>query len=1281
MEAQTIMVSDSLSWNEPVQTNVSKDFAINSLSFNGAIYTKANSVLPFFTKKVSTNSSTDIDYFQISSVNTTALTTKELQIIENAGLIPFIDTLSMSANVFQERKKSFITLGFYPVIKNKSTQQIEKIKSFTLKIVLKNKAVPKTRVYAANSILATGSWRKISTSAEGVYIIRKQDIVNMGLSPNTTEPNLISIFGNGGYPLSENNSIVRNDDIQELAVSVVGGGDGSFDDNDYVLFYAKSPLGWQYNSSSREFVYEKNSYSDLAYYFVTFDVGIGQKKRIQISSAITDTVTKSISSYTRVFSYEKERVNLAKSGRDWLGETFDLTTSYSFPFRISNLDISKPLNVIVKTASSSSATASFFINIGGASQSMSLNGISQSQVRATEARQQFVFSPASSNFSVNISYLKPTSLAIGYLNYINIIAQCNLAQTESQLFLRNTDTLSNSSVLEYTVLNGSSSKVWNVSDLNNVKQIPTTTNGTSLVFIDRGDSAYQYCIFNQQSYFSPSYVGLVGNQNLHALSPSNMVIVSHPNYLNEANRLKQFHENERGLTVSIVTPEEINNEFASGSPDMVAIRDFAKMCYDKFGPNTFKYLLLFGDATYDYRNILGLGGNFVPTYETPISTDDYASFASDDFFALLDDSEGENCVGLLDIGVGRFIANSETEAKDMVDKTIRYCSQYELVKSDGNVVSNFGDWKNTITIIGDDQDGNVHLATAKKLSLIVEQNYPTFNIEKIFFDAYPQVSNSGGQRYPDVETAINQRMRKGSLLMNYVGHGGEVGWAHERVLRNSDILSWENKYNMPIMLTATCEFTRYDDPERISAGELVFMNSNGGAAAMLTTSRVAWSSTNEYLCINFYNNAFERLSDNSYYALGDLIRISKNLDPGGWANLRNFVLIGDPSIPFAFPKHKIKATSINNNPTKGSTSTIDDKKTFAKLTDVDVKTNPDTLKALSLSTIKGIVTDNQDQKLSLFNGEVSVTIYDKPSTIQTLGNDPDSPPTTFSYQKNIIFKGRAKVVNGDFELSFIVPKDINYNYGYGKMSLYAKCDTADASGYFSNFIVGGYSNNAIVDNDPPSIKMYLNDQSFANLSLTNENPILIAEVCDSSGINIMGSAIGHDAIITLDKESENAIVVNDFFEPQVNSYQKGVFKYPFNDLSEGKHTLTFKVWDILNNSSEKTIEFTVVKEKDLALAHVLNYPNPFSTHTSFYFEHNQIESAMDVKVQIFTVTGKIVKTIIQNTQFNGFISEAIEWDGTDDYGDKLAKGVYLYKISVRTSTGKYAEKIEKLVIL
>jgi hypothetical protein len=865
VQSQNINIVDTLSWQEPFKTVVNGDYTFTSLSFSGAIYPFANSIIPLYSSKIKIPLNQIISEIKVKKLITVPLSTTELSILQTSKEKNKIDSFNLKTSIFSERKNSFLTINFTPIIKNKN--KFEKVTQFEIEIILApNPKGTKVRTYAPNSILASGKWYKFGVKNEGIHILKYQDIISMGLNPSTIDPSWISIFGNGGTPIPENNATPRPDDLNESAVFVSGGGDGKFDLNDYVLFYTKSPIGWSYNSTTQLFEYQNNIYSDYAYYFVTFDQSIGQKKRISSAPLVTDPYTINVTKYYRYFSYEKELTNLLKSGNDWLGEEFDVNTSLSFPFRISNLDLTEPLKTGINVASNATIAANFSVNIGGSSQIIPVPAASLSNEKAVGAYKLLSFTPTASSFNLNLSYIKPTTLAVGWLNNIVINAKCNLSQTESQIVFRNPETVGIGNIAKYNIANAITSTIWDVTDINNIKSVQTTIEGTNLTFVYLGDTLHEFVSFNGQSFYSPQYIGTVDNQNLHALPAADMIIITHPNYKSEAERLQEFHQNERGLTVHVVTTTQVYNEFACGSPDISAIRDFAKMLYDKYG-SSFKYLLLFGDASYDFKNRLGYNQNFVPTYESTNSTDEYYSYSSDDYFALLDDNEGAECMGLLDIGVGRFVVKNNSEATQMVDKTIRYCSKINLTKTNPDQISNLGDWKNTITIIADDDDGNTHLSTAIKLSTILELNYPKFNIEKIFLDAFQQTSNSGGQRYPDVEVAINERMRKGTLLMNYVGHGGEVGWAHERILRISDIEAWQNKYNMPIMLTATCEFTRYDDPARVSAGELVFLNTNGGAAALFTTSRIAWSGTNEFLCINFYNNAFQQLNG-KYSTLG-----------------------------------------------------------------------------------------------------------------------------------------------------------------------------------------------------------------------------------------------------------------------------------------------------------------------------------------------------------------------------------------------------------------------------
>jgi len=547
----------------------------------------------------------------------------------------------------------------------------------------------------------------------------------------------------------------------------------------------------------------------------------------------------------------------------------------------------------------------------------------------------------------------------------------------------------------------------------------------------------------------------------------------------------------------------------------------------------------------------------------------------------------------------------------------------------------------------------MHLDQTETISNYVDTINKIYNIEKIYFDSYKQLSTPGGSRYPDVTDAINKRVGKGAMFVNYIGHGGELGLSHERVVELSDIKNWSNYYNMPIFITSTCEFSRFDDPAIISAGMDVFLNSGGGGVALFTTTRLAYAQSNFNLNYSFFQNVFKKMPNGKYPRLGDAVRIAKS-NTGISVNNKMFSIFGDPALEFCLPKYLIKTTS-----------------------------KPDTIKALNKVTIQGEITDSNNTIISNFNGIVYPTVFDKYTKISTLGQDQNSEVTEFNQQNSILYKGKASVTNGHFSFTFVVPKDIAYQYGKGKLSYYACTQNNDARGYDKDIIIGGSNKNAPMDAIGPNINLYLNNDKFIFGGITSENPVLLAYVTDSNGINTVGNGIGHDIVAILDDNAESPIILNEFYEADLNNYQKGTIRYQLSKLEEGKHTLKLKVWDAYNNSSETYVEFVVAKSSQIQLEHVLNYPNPFTTHTSFYFEHNQPCCDLEVQIKIFTVSGKLIKTISKTIDTDGFRTnlDEITWDGLDDYGDKLGKGVYIYHLRVKASNGSIVEKYEKLFIL
>jgi hypothetical protein len=811
---------------------------------------------------------------------------------------------------------------------------------------------------------------------------------------------------------------------------------------------------------------------------------------------------------------------------------------------------------------------------------------------------------------------------------------------------------------------GQNVSVWDITDPTTIIDQDYNSQG----FTVETEVLRQFIAFSDASFLTPALNGSVENQNLHGLPQTDYVIVSHPNFLSEANRLAEFHRNFNNLTVHVVTAQQVYNEFSSGSRDIVAIREFMKMFYDRSVSTTDmpRYLLLFGDGSYNNKSASGTNTNFLPTYESLNSISLVGSYVSDDFVGFLDDDEGDwddTTQDLLDIGIGRFPVTTIDQARTLVNKTINYTEPgtlSDLTTCNQSSSTSLGDWRNMLSFVADDEDGSLHLDQSNNLANWLSDNHPVYNLDKIYIDSYQQISTPGGQRYPAAYDAISSRVERGTLIMNYTGHGGETGWAGERILDNSMVNSWTNQRKLSLFITATCEFSRYDDPGRVSSGEYVLLNPEGGGIALMTTTRLVYAAQNAVLNFAMIKTLFVDINGEKP-RLGDIYRITK-INPSvmaGGINPRNFSLLGDPAVMLAYPKYNVETTAINGQP---------------------IIADNDTLSALEKVTISGQITNN-GQKLSSYNGIIFPTIYDKAVSVSTLSNDANSPLRTFTLQKNILYKGKASVTNGDFSFTFIVPKDIAYQIGRGRFSYYALDGNSDAHGYFDSLMIGGSSANAVADDNGPVIGLYLNDEKFIFGGTTDESPKILALVTDSNGVNTVGNGIGHDITATIDGETDKTLVLNDFYESDLDSYQSGRVLYQLTDLEEGRHTLKFKIWDIHNNSSEAYTEFVVAESAQLALNHVLNYPNPFTTKTSFFFEHNKPCNTLNVQIQIFTVSGKLVKTLDRTVLCEGYRIDDITWDGRDDFGDPIGRGVYVYRLKVRAADGTSAEKYEKLVLL
>jgi flagellar hook assembly protein FlgD len=1263
--AQNIKKDKQINWTGIKNEKINATDSISFLTFEDGIFENLTIKAPFIVVKEEITDSEFQPDFILSDFIFEELAEDERQLIPTNLITNNI--VQKEVKITYDKKIPYAILKINPFRINPVTNKLEKIISFSYKLVFSDKALinsMKNHVYANNSNLSSGNWYKFSVKQTGLFRIGYNDLINMGINVNSLNPQNIAIFGNPAGMLPEANSADQYDDINELAIIVADGNDGKFDANDYILFYGQSPVVWKYNSSRVLFEHQINYYADQTYYFLTTDQNIGIKKRISLQTEPSNSAAFQINSFVDYAFYHKELENLAKSGKIWVGERFDnIIYNYNYPFNFPDLISDSNLYLKYSLLASSPAISKFILNLNGNTKVIEFNSLisSTSGTLALNKVDYLVLNNINNPINININYDHPLSTSKAWLNYLEMNVYRQLKFNGSQLSFRTSEGYGSGNISQFNISNSNSTvNVLDVTDPLNVRFIDKKLNGNTLSFKISTDTLKEFIAYNGASFLTPTYIGVVANQNLHGLSQHDYIIVSHPLFLNEANRLAKLHEDINQLKVKVVTPEIIYNEFSSGSQDPMAIRNFMKMFYDRAtNANEMpKYLLFFGDGSYDYKNRIADNSNFIVTYESDASFEGSMSYASDDFFGFLDDNEnGTSSWESLDLGIGRFPVKTLAEAQTIVNKIYRYSSKTDLVQNSNTTISNFSDWRNTVCFVADDEDGNVYLKDTELIYTKLKNSHPAINSDKIYLDAYPQVSNAGGQRYPDVNEAINQRVEKGALIVNYIGHGGELGWAHERVLEISDILKWKNRNNMPLFFTATCEFSRFDDPERTSAGELVILNENGGGIALLTTSRLAYQSPNMALNNSFFNRVFVK-TNGKYPTMGDLMRYSKNDASNNYA-IKNFVLLGDPALKLSYPKYNVLTTHINNK---------------------SVSAVSDTIQAMSTVTIKGIVTDENMNKIN-YNGVLFPTIYDKPMLVNSLANDPASSHINFELPKAILYKGKASIINGDFEFSFIVPRDIAYYYGYGKISYYAKNDSSDANGFYSNIVVGSFDPSVIPDVTGPEIKLYMNDTNFIFKGITDENPILLAKISDLNGINTVGNGIGHDIVAYFDGNETKPIILNDYYVSDIDEYNKGSVYYPFFELNEGLHSIKVKVWDVFNNSTESYTEFIVSKSAQLALNNVLNYPNPFLESTNFVFEHNQPDSELDIQIEIYDMNGKNLKTISQKIISGGYKIEPINWNGTTDSGDKIGKGIYIYRLIVSKQNGDQVVKSNKLVFL
>lgn len=1112
-------------------------------------------------------------------------------------------------------------------------------------------AIP-VRIHGQNppaSVLRQGHWAKFGIEKNGVYKIDFGALKQAGINPDAIDPRKIRLFAFPTGMLPQANSATPGIDLSEVAVIVSGEEDGKFNGDDFVLFYGQGPDRVDFVDGKNIFRYQNNVYSDKNYYFLT--VGSDNGKRIALSEPASSGVV--INEFLDYSYYETDSYNELKSGREWFGEAFDsrpeLTIRFNFSGIVENSEIKVVSSVMAQTYSESSFKL-FWNNTQIMDRKMQIVPETQYGAKGRMGVDTLSFNAntvaagSNTNQDLKYQYIKgATGHSAGYLNFIFFQVKRKAGWYENPTLFTIPKTAQDYSLIDFAN-SPSGMSILDVTDpFRCVRQNLTTA--ASATFVASTSATRYYAAFVAADAPVAAFEKVIANQSIVSSPTPHLIIVTHPDFLAEALRLKNHRERHNGLDVLVVTTEEVYNEFSGGRQDVSAIRNMVRHFYEP-SSGKLRNLLLFGRGSYDYKKRVFNNTNFVPTYESRNSLSPLETFSSDDFFGFLEENEGEWSESpavnhSLDIGVGRLPVRTLSEAKDMVDKLISYDTDPER----------YAGWRQEILFVADDGDFNIHQGQADELAESIEA-YGGFSTDKIYLDAFEQEERASGQVSPKAAEALNRKVNKGFSIVNFTGHGSEQQWMQERILDMNTPNLLTNNPRLPLFVTATCEFGRHDDPLLISTAELLLRRRKGGAIALVTTTRPVNSGTNFSLNKVFYA-AFFNTQNAGAKDLGTLFRETKNGSQSGVAN-RNFSLLGDPSVPFGPPEEKIAITSIKT--VSGS----------------------DTLKALSTVRVEGEVQRNGERQTG-FNGTLEATLLDKRLLEKTLGDE--NPVFNYYTWPHALFRGQATVDEGQFLFELVLPVNLANEVGQGKLALYAFTDdkSREALGTFTDFKIGDAEMPASPDTQGPVISLFMGDTTFVEGGYTNANTRLVGRLFDKSGINISGYD-PTNLIAVLD--GDKTFVVNDYYVADKDDFTAGTFSFPISDLSAGPHIIRFTAFDNHNNESSATISFVVGEKDELLIENLINFPNPFSESTTIQFTHSRSGEDLEAQVAIYDVMGQLAGSRSFNVGNSTYKVNLFDWDGMNLSGTKMTPGVYIMKLSLRSlSDGAKKDKIARLILV
>ncbi|MGD0590360.1 MAG: type IX secretion system sortase PorU [Bacteroidota bacterium] len=1109
-----------------------------------------------------------------------------------------------------------------------------------------------------DSPLAQGEWYRIEVSdtSTGMYKLDYNYFRSLNIS--ISDINSIRIYGNGGLAIPDDNTSPRPNTLLEIPRLVVDqNNNGIFDPEDYVIFYGRGVRGWHYNGGNT-FQHYINPYTEKNYYFFTITQGHGKQMDTLSASAISPSALQPTNFQEKLF-VEEEKHNLQNSGRLWVGKLFtDIDNSDTYNNSLPGLVATSPVTYQFKFLHRSATldyadifeSGQHLGSIAMSSTPMGPYDYSYATEHLFSATQTGGISNSTS--SVKIQVTSNNTDADTWLDWMEIYYHRRFEAVNDVLIFTTPDL---EGLVQYDISNFSSDiRAFDVTDHSNVKELKYYSADSTVCTIQlqqTGGSVREIAVVGTTGFKIPATTTKIENTiNLHNVqSQYDFIIISPTEFLSAANLLKAHRESHDSLRTLVVDINQIYSEFSGGIPDILAIREFLRYTQANWQSPFPKYVLLFGWGYFDYKNISSNQRNWIPPYETEESLDKTnSSYATDDEFILLDSLKS-----VYSAAIGRLPARSVQEASVLVNKIISY-----------ETTAPVDQWRNSFTFVADDgitsdpndpDDGTMFTDPTEALA---ESNAAkSYEKKKIYIVEYPTVNSALGRRKPNANTAIVDAINQGTLYTNFIGHGNDKQWTHEDIFdRDSDLPKLSNQNNLTFVVAASCEFSLYDDPSILSTGEQLVTMEQGGAIGTFGAARKVYNTPNVALNTSFFSYLLTKDSTGRNPRLGDAVQLAKS-DNSDAMNTQKFHLFGDPTLRLLIPKNVASVDSVNGRSTSSMVA----------------------IKSLGHVPIQGAMRLKNGTPITSFQGKGTLQVFDSQREVHIVEGIGD-----FRFKENggLLFRGGVSINNGQFEMTIPIPKDVTFG-NQSRISMYAWNDETDGAGYTENVMINGIDSTAAIDTVGPQISIYLNDLNFRTGDVVKSNPVLIVRLHDESGINTSTAGVGHQLSATI-SNPERTFDLSNYYQSDIDTYKSGEVSHLLGDLiggdlSEGKYTLSIKAWDVQNNSSEAETNFEVSIADDLTMLNVVNYPNPFSNSTTFTFQRNGIDP-IDVEIRIFSIAGRLIgKMAVQNITDR---SVRIPWDGRDNDGDRLANGVYLYKLIARSQNGQHTnETIGKLAVV